>query len=102
MRENNRKQLLELSKAAGKFGDLAAGCVDEDGSVDHRALREKVEAAGMKISARPGSRHGVFVEVRDGEALVAHGFSSTERDALAHAVLGAVREEAAAKAVEPS
>jgi len=106
MRTANRAQLVELAhKAAGPISRiLRLHCgfdpVNERHFVDVAGFGAALLAAGYEIKYRPGTHDGVFVEVYLSGVLKAAGFSGLgEEDALAHAGLGAVREEDAEKVV---
>ena len=99
MREKNWKQLIRLaSRCDGPLSTITATSI-RGGAMQFEMLERKLTEAGYTWAFNDGE-HISRVQVLHGEAgCVAAGTSGDRDDALLHAMLGAVREEVARKAI---
>ena len=97
------KETAELARqSAGPISKVVVACLVGD-ALDLPKFEEAMRAAGYEVTYVDG-KNGAWAQAFDSNMeLKAKGYSTEGRtDALAHAALGAVREERAAEAVAAS
>ena len=73
----------------------------EAGFVSASLLEKELQQAGYSVNYTPGEGHGAWVEVTEGDAVVARGFSQDNADALLQAIRAELwTEELARQAAE--